>query len=43
MWSEGRKHGDGVYTYNDGEFYDGKLVKDSAEGTGKSMVNGLYY
>lgn len=43
MWLEGRKHGEGVYTYSDGQFYDGQWVKDSAEGQGKAMVNGVYF
>lgn len=30
MWSKGKKHGKGNYTYSDGDYYDGDWVKDAA-------------
>lgn len=42
-WSQGRKHGKGVYTYSDGDYYDGQWARDSAEGQGSSMIKGVYF
>lgn len=44
-WEEGRKHGQGIYTYEGeaGDYYDGEWVKDSAEGEGTSMIDGVFY
>lgn len=39
----GKKHGQGVYSWQDGSYYDGQWVKDSAEGEGTSLIGDDFY
>jgi len=39
----GKKHGQGLYSWSDGDYYDGNWVNDSAEGQGTSMIGTDFY
>lgn len=42
-WHQGKRHGQGIYTWADEDYYDGEWVKDYAEGQGTSMTSGIYF